>query len=378
MSGQTALPQPTSGADLEALPKAELHLHLRGAIPAWYLRQQFRKYRPAEAIASAPPKQLAWMLAHPGVRRIVHADDPQAEIDSLFCRASFQEFLGAYLFTGYFVRRAEDFRNLVHAVRSELRGQNIVYAEVTVSLPEYMQQGIELADLLDVLAEDPAEPPRVHWIVDPVRSFGPKAATSLVERILHHRPQSVIGLTLGGAEHLHPPAPFQRAYQIAREGGLRTTIHAGEALGPGSVWDAVRILEVERVGHGVRAVEDLNLVRHLAERGIPLEICPTSNVCTGIYPSLEDHPVRDLFEAGVPLSVSTDDPSFFRISLARELANLRQIGFSWPEIGAVANNAFSQAFEPTVAKNCRVALPGAVGPVASSSRKPPRAPESTH
>ena len=373
MSGQTELPRPTSSADLEALPKAELHLHLRGAIPGWYLRQQFRKYRPAEAIASAPPNQLEWMLAHPGVRRIVRSDDPQAEIDGLFRHASFQEFLGAYLFTGYFVRRAEDFLNLVQAVRSELRRQNIVYAEVTVSLPEYMQQGIELADLLAVLAAATIEPPHVYWIVDPVRSFGPGAAASLVERILHDRPQSVIGLTLGGAEHLHPPAPFQRAYQIAREGGLRTTIHAGEALGPESVWDAVRILEVERVGHGVRAVEDSNLVRHLAERGIPLEICPTSNVCTGIYPSLEDHPVRDLFEAGVPLSVSTDDPSFFQISLAHELANLRQAGFSWPEIGAVANNAFSQAFEPTVARNCQAAPRGAVGPVASSTRKPPRA-----
>ena len=371
MSGQPEVPQPTSTADLEALPKAELHLHLRGAMPGWYLRQQFRKYRPADAIASAPPKQLAWMLAHPGVERIVRADDPQAEIDGLFRRGSFQEFLGAYLFTGYFVRRVEDFRDLVQAVRSELRLQNIVYAEVTVSLPEYMQQGIELADLLAVLAEHPAEPPRMHWIVDPVRSFGPEAAASLVQRVLHYRAQSVIGLTLGGAEHLHPPAPFQRAYQIAREGGLRTTIHAGEALGPESVWDAVRILEVERVGHGVRAVEDSNLVRHLAERGIPLEICPTSNVCTGIYPSLEDHPVRELFEAGVPLSVSTDDPSFFQISLARELANLRQIGFSWPEIGAVTDNAFSQAFEPTVARNCQVALPGTVGPVPSALRKPP-------
>ena len=358
MSGQPELSQPTSIDDLEALPKAELHLHLRGAIPGWYLRQQFRKYRPAEVIASAPPKQLAWMLAHPGVRRIVRADDPQHEIDSLFRRGTFQEFLGAYLFTGYFVRQVEDFRNLVQAVRSELRRQNIVYAEVTVSLPEYMQQGIELKDLLVVLAEDPAEPPRVHWIVDPVRSFGPEAAASLVERILPDRPQSVIGLTLGGAEHLHPPAPFQRAYQIAREGGLRTTIHAGEALGPESVWDAVRILEVERVGHGVRAVEDSNLVRHLVERGIPLEVCPTSNVCTGIYPSLEEHPVRELFEAGVPLSVNTDDPSFFQISLARELANLRNLGFSWPEIGVVADNGFRQAFEPVAARTRPGAAPG--------------------
>ena len=349
MPSQSVLPEPGSLADLQALPKAELHLHLRGAIPRLYLKQQFRKYRPADAIASAPPKQLKWMLGHPGVRRIVCADDPEAEIDCLFRYATFQEFLGAFVFTGYFVQCIEDFQNLVQAVRRELRSQNIVYAEVTVSLPEYIQQGIQLTDLVAVLAEDPDDPPRVRWIVDPVRSFGHEAAESLVERLLRIRSDTVIGLTLGGAEHLHPPAPFRRLYEIAREGGLRTTIHAGEALGPESVWDAVRILEVERIGHGVRAVEDPNLVRYLAERGIPLEVCPTSNVCTGIYPSLRDHPVRELFEAGVSLSVSTDDPSFFQVSLAQELANLRQLGFSWPEIGSVADNGFQLAFEPVAA-----------------------------
>ena len=148
---------------------------------------------------------------------------------------------------------------------------------------------------------------------------------------------------------MHPPAPFRRAFEIAREAGLRTTVHAGEALGPESVWDALRILEVERVGHGVRAAEDPALVRTLAERGIPLEVCPTSNIRTGVYWTLAEHPVLNLFESGVPITINTDDPTFFGVTLAGELAGLRQIGFSWPQIGELADNAFRFAFDAKAA-----------------------------
>ena len=349
MPDQPESPHPVSRADLEALPKAELHLHLRGAIPVSYLEDQFRKYRPARALESAPESQLRLMLNHPAVGRILEAEEPVSEVAGLFEYATFEQFLGAYLFTGYFVRELDDFDRLVTLVREGLRNQNIVYAEITVSLPEYIQQGIPLEDLVGVLAENPAEPPRVRWIVDPVRSFGHGAALRLVERLARIRPPSVIGITLGGAEHKYPPAPFRRVYQTARESGMRTTVHAGEALGPESVWDAVRVLEVERVGHGVRAVEDPSLLRYLADHQIPLEVCPTSNVRTGIYPSLAAHPVRKLFDAGVPLSISTDDPAFFGVSLAQELENLRLLGFSWPEISSLADNAFRMAFDPSAA-----------------------------
>ena len=349
VSRRSTLPPPASRADLATRRKAELHLHLRGAAPLRYLRQQVRKYPPAAAVASAPPRQLEWMRRNPSVRRILQADDPLSEIDRVFRFATFEEFLAAYLFTGYLVKDIEDFRNLVAAVRQGLREQNIAYAEITVSLLEYTQQGIALDELLAALGENPAEEPLVRWIVDPVRSFGPAAAENLLQRLLPARPPSVVGLTLGGAEHLHPSAPFRRVYRIAREGGLRTTIHAGEALGPESVWDALRILNVERVGHGVRAAEDPELVRFLAERGIPLEVCPTSNIRTGVYASLEEHPVRELFESGVALTINTDDPAFFGVTLDGELAGLRKLGFSWPEIGGLADNAFRFAFDAAAA-----------------------------
>ncbi len=330
-----------------------MHLHLRGAVPLPYLRRQIRKYPPKAALASAPARQLEWMLRNPSIRRIVEADNPASEIDRIFRFATFEEFLAAYLFTGYLVNSIADFRDLVATVREGLREQNIAYAEVTVSLLEYMQQGIALDELLGALGENQDDEPLVRWIVDPVRSFGPAAAEDLLERLLPSRPSSVVGLTLGGAEHLHPHAPFRRVYEIAREGGLRTTVHAGEALGPESVWDALRILKVERVGHGVRAAEDPALVQFLAERGIPLEICPTSNIRTGVYASLGEHPVRYLFESGVPITINTDDPTFFGVTLAGELAGLRKLGFSWQEIGGLADNAFRWAFDAAAATRCR-------------------------
>ena len=247
---------------------------------------------------------------------------------------------------------------MIAAVRRQFCRENIVYAEVTVSVIEYVNQGIPLEALLEALSEEPETPPRVRWIVDLVRNIGPEAAESLLDRILERRPRNLAAVTLGGAEHLFPPAPFERVFAKARGAGLRLTVHAGEALGPESVWDALRILKVDRIGHGVRAVEDPALVAHLAAQRIPLEVCPTSNIRTGIYRSYGEHPARRLFEAGVPLTVSTDDPTFFRVTLSRELSALTALGFSPDEIEGIAANGFRFAFAPPPATpQCGKATP---------------------
>lgn len=353
MSRVPAASSPAPASEVAPGPKAELHLHLRGAVPVAYLRQRLAKYGAALVLGCVPKAQRDWMHAHPGIRCLLESEEPERELDRLFEYATFEQFLAAYLLTSYFVRDLEDFRDLVAAVRQGLRSRGIVYAEISVSVPEYMAQGLELSELLAVLSESPPDPPAVRWIVDLVRNFGPAAAETLLERILPHRPATVVGLTLGGAEHAHPPAPFRRVYEMARESGLRTTVHAGEALGPESVWAALQILGVERIGHGVRAAEDPRLVRHLAELGVPLEVCPTSNIRTGVYRSLRDHPVRALYEAGVPLTISTDDPTFFGVTLDDELANLLRLGFSEAEIATVAGNAFRYAFDPAAAARAR-------------------------
>ncbi len=335
-------------SELERVRKAELHVHLRGAIPKVYLSQLIRKYPPATALKGASSKQVAFMSRHPGIMHILSSQKPDSELDALFQYANFEQFLAAYLFTSYFVRDIEDFRGLVENVRHGFLDQNIIYVEVTVSLIEYMQQGIALGDLLAVLSEDPPGAPRIRWIVDLVRNIGAMETESLLLEILPLKPPTVIGVTLGGAEHRFPPSLFKRVYEIARENGLRTTVHAGEAVGPEGVWDALRVLKVERIGHGVRSTEDPDLVRYLAEHQIPLEVCPSSNICTGVYSSMSEHPVRKLLEAGVPLTINTDDPTFFGVSLAEELDNLLDVGFSPEEIHGLVNNAFRYAFDDEV------------------------------
>ena len=310
--------QPGWFAELEARPKAELHLHLRGAIPRQFLSDRVRKYPPARALESAPPNQLARLRRQPAIARILAASDPAEELDGLFRFDSLDQFLAAYFFTVFFVREIDDFRSLVSGVREHLRAQNITYAEVTVSIPEYLQQGLPLEGILEVLGDDP--PARPEAALD--RGSGAELRTwtrrrELLERLLPVMPPTVVGLTLGGAEHLYPPRQFERAYALARDAGLGTTVHAGEALGPESVWQALDALRVERIGHGVRAIEDPRLVSHLAERKIPLEICPTSNVRTGVYRSMEAHPVRELYEAGVPMSISTGRSDVLRCLASR-------------------------------------------------------------
>ena len=299
-------------------PKAELHVHLRGTMPDHFFAELLRKYTPSQALADAPQRHIELFRRCPNLRSFFSDDGSAAErASSLFRFRNFEQFLASYLFSGYFVRDISDFRNLIEAVRRELIAQKIVYAEVTVSLGEYVKQGLAIGALIETMDEASRIPSgiRLRWIVDLVRDFGPETTMGLLRQILEQRPESIAAITLGGAEHRFPPEQFAEHYRVARDAGLRLTVHAGEAAGPESVWGAIRSLGVERIGHGVRAIEDPRLVEYLAEKQIPLEVCPTSNIRTGVYRSYEEHPVRRLYEAGVPISISTDDPSFFGTSL---------------------------------------------------------------
>jgi adenosine deaminase len=332
---------------LRAAPKAELHLHLRGAMPLSFFQDRLRKYRPEDVLANAPPRYRELFEQFENIRPFLKSRPNLAEsAGQLFRYRTFDQFLATYLFSSYFVRDAADFRELARAVLQRLAAENIVYAEITVSFIEYIQQGIALADIVGALDEaaDASERLRVQWILDPVRNIGPDKTLELLQEVLRARPRHLVGITLGGSEHLYPPAQFAKLYALARDAGLRRTVHAGEGLGPQSVWDAIRKLEVERIGHGVRSIEDPALVRYLAENQIPLEICPTSNLWTAIYPSYEAHPLKALYEAGVPLSINTDDPEFFRTSLGEELEHARQMGLPESAIHEILRNGFRHAF----------------------------------
>lgn len=331
--------------------KAELHLHLFGAMPKAFLAKQLRKNPPRKALEKAPQRHLEFFERHENIRTLIRAERPEEAVDGLLRFESFGNFLGTYLFTGYFVKDADDLRGLIDAVCRDLAAQGIAYAEITISLPEQLRQGIPLDATLACMEEARRRKDlKIGWIVDFVRDFGPDAALALARDLARHGRDALAGVTIGGSEHKVPPEPFAPAYRVARDAGWGLTAHAGEAAGPESVRGALDALGAQRIGHGTRAVEDPALVARLAREGIPLEVCPTSNLRTGVVRSMAEHPVRRLFEAGVPITLSTDDPTFFGTDLASEYAALASIGFSEPELVGIARNGFEHAFLPAEEK----------------------------
>ena len=333
---------------LLALPKAELHVHLLGAIPRGVLVELFGRHPPAEWLPRLkwPVRWFFGRQRH--LRRFLRRRSiTEDDVAGLFAYRSFKQFLATYFFASCLVRQEADLRDLIRGVLDGLVAQNVVYAELTVSPPGYRFNGIPLDRIAVCMAEAADRSDiRVQWIVDPVRDMGPRKALKLLRRIIDLDVPGVAGITLGGSEHKHPPAPFAGVYALARDNGLRLTVHAGEARGPKSVWDALRVLQAERIGHGVRAVEDSELVSCLAVNQVPLEICPTSNVRTGVVKSYQAHPVRGLFDAGVPVSISSDDPTFFRTTLTDEFVHLYEAGFTEYELLDLLRNGFRHAFLP--------------------------------
>lgn len=187
----------------------------------------------------------------------------------------------------------------------------------------------------------------VALVTDLIRDHGPERGRRTLEAIHEVREFGVIGIGIGGSEHLFPPEVFGPVYDRARELGFRTTAHAGEASGPESVWSALRALRVDRIGHGTRAIEDPALVDYLAEHPIPLELYVISNLRTGVIPSISQHPARLYFDWGIPLSINTDNPKLFGNSLAEEyLALHTELGFTSSEIHSLIEQGVSSSWLP--------------------------------
>ncbi len=185
---------------------------------------------------------------------------------------------------------------------------------------------------------------RVAWNLDAVRQWGVEKSWDVVKLAVERRGEGALSFGLGGDEAGGPAEQFREVFAFARDRGLRLTCHAGETVGPSSIWQALAIGS-ERIGHGIRAVEDPDLLRHLAEKSIPLEISITSNVCTGAVGSFATHPVRRIFDAGVPVILNTDDPSLFHTDLLAEYElAANQFGFTKPELESLARNSLRYSF----------------------------------
>ena len=262
----------------------------------------------------------------------------------------FPGFLTAFKTVCEYLRSPEDYELITCRLVRRLRAAGVRHAEIYFAAGVLLWQGKPLEELFDGAragchggqAEAEVE---VRWIFDATRQFGPEAAMHTAHHAARLRDRGVVAIGIGGNETLAPPELFREVYAYARSEGLRLTAHAGETAGPESVWGALRALEAERIGHGLTAIRDPQLVTYLAERQIPVDICLSSNVRTGVLKTVKQHPLRSYFDAGVLVSLSTDDPSMFATDLVREYALAHEaLGFSRNELRRLAENSFRAAF----------------------------------
>ena len=310
---------------LESIPKVELHLHLEGAIPHPALWELVQKYGGDPLVPDLESLE----------RRFEYVD--------------FAHFIDVWVWKNGFLREYEDFTFVAEAVARDLARQNIRYAETFFSPPDFARHGLETQRLAEAIRRGLARVPEVEvaLVADLVRDFGPARAAITLAELSEVQGLGVVGVGIGGSEQAFPPEPFEEVYESARSLGFRTSAHAGEAAGAESVWGAIRRLRVDRIGHGTRAEEDETLLDYLAERRIPLEMCPISNLRTGVIGSIEDHPVRRYFERGIVVTVNTDDPKMFGNSLAEEYLQLEQrLGFSRGDIRELILQAIRVSWLP--------------------------------
>jgi adenosine deaminase len=309
----------------DQLPKVELHVHLEGAIPHEALWELLQKYG---GDGDIPTRQ---------------------DLVRKFTYRVFPHFLEMWTWKNGLLRNYDDFEFLSAQVARDLARQNIRYAEMFYSPPDFMSAGLEPQRLTEAVREGLKEVPEIEiaLVADLVRDYGPQRGPRLLACLNEVRSLGVIGIGIGGSEHKFPPEAFAPVFRQAREMRFHTSAHAGEGAGPESIWGAIRALEVDRIGHGTRAVEDPQLVHYLAEKRIPLELCVLSNVRTAVVPDVASHPARIYYERGIPLSINTDDPKMFGNSLAEEYLALHQrVGFSRADIRRLIESAIETSWLP--------------------------------
>jgi aminodeoxyfutalosine deaminase len=318
-------PMSVSAGFIAGLPKAELHVH---------------------HVGSASPRIVAELAArHPGVV----PSDPD-ELARYFTFDDFAHFITVYLSVVDLIRDSEDVRTLTYEVAGEMAGLQIRYAELTVSPYTSIVRGIPVEAFMEAIEDARVSAERdfgivLRWIFDIPGELGLEGAEGTLAIALDHGPSTLIGFGLGGPEIGVPRPQFEPYFDRARAAGLHSVPHAGETTGPQTIWDALRFLGAERIGHGTSAAQDPQLLAHLAEHAIPVEVCPTSNLATGAVQVLDQHPLRDMVRAGVTVSINSDDPPMFATDLNREyeiaarLLDLDQAG-----VAALAKSAVAASF----------------------------------
>ena len=308
---------------LLSLPKAELHLHLEGSIE--------------------PPTLLELKQRH-GMTTASLED-----IEKLYSYTDFNGFLMSFKDVTEHLRTPEDYELITYRLMERLKAENVPHAEVFVSVGVCLWRNQDFPAIFEGLERGRGRGERdfgvsLLWIFDAVRNFGPEKAQPVVDLAIRYRDRNVVAFGIGGDELQGPAELFKDAYARAADHGLHLTAHAGENAGPESIWGALN-LKVERIGHGLTAEQDPELVEELARRQIPIEICVTSNLRTGCCKDPTRHPVRRYFEEGIMVTLSSDDPAMFGTSLSREYQVVQEtFGFSDDHMRELARNSFEASF----------------------------------
>lgn len=322
---------------VRAMPKVELHVHLEGAM------------RPSTLLELARRNRVP-----------LPADDVES-LREWFRFKDFDQFVEVYLACSKALQRPEDFQRLVDDFAADQERENVRYSEVHFTVGTHWLWGLPVDEILDAMTETIRAVERERGVVirlipDIVRDVGNRTADPTLYWALAGRKRGVVvALGLTGREAIYPSAPYADHFAEAARQGLHCTAHAGEHAGAASIHAVLDSCRAERVGHGVRAIEDDDLLERLRSQRTPLELCPTSNLCLGLAPDLAHHPFDRLRRAGLELSVNTDDPALFNTDLSQEFLNLAAtFGYPADELAGLALAAARHTFLPEAEKRALV------------------------
>lgn len=314
-----------------ALPKVELHIHLEGSVQPDTLREL------AQSKGRLEEETEAWIR--------------ERERTGYRYRR-FADFIEAFKFAATMLETPQDYALATSRLMAWLAAQNVRYAEITLAAGVALWKHQSVAAIYEAVREAALDAERrlglrVNWIFDAVRQFGAEHACEVAKWAAKYRSEGVVAFGIGGDEAAGPAELFKEVFCQAREAGLHTVCHAGETVGSESVRAAVELLGAERIGHGLSAIGDDKVSALLRERKIPLEVCPTSNVGTGILKRFEDYPMRRALDSGLTLTLNSDDPALFGASIQNEFESAAAaFGPSRPELAAFSENAARAAFLP--------------------------------
>ncbi len=329
---------------IQSLPKAELHLHLEGSVDPPTLVELSRRYN-----TPLPTENNRYDVAGSG--DVLTEDD----VRRLYSYKDFNGFLMAFKSVTERLRSPEDYELVTYRLMQKLRQQNVVHAEVYVSVGVIRWRGQPVEPIFEGMERGRERGQRdfgvsLLWIFDAVRHFGPQAASEVFDLAARLRDRDVVGIGIGGDEARGPAEGFRDLYKKAADNGLRLTAHAGETTGPESVWGAINI-GAERIGHGLSATKDPELMEVMAQKQVPIEMCITSNLRTGACKELQEHPVRKFFDEGLMITLSTDDPAMFQTSLNKEFEIAQQeFNFTEEHLRELARNSIEASFLPVEKK----------------------------